>query len=95
MDKELINALNNYFVSEFGEDAIIDKLPNDRIVHLAYTVNDDGAEIQVDFDIKNLKYLNYIDDELVLEEKRTNIQEFIKEIENCSFSDIICNCFTA
>lgn len=92
MEKELIDALNNYLVSGFGEDAMIDKLPDDGIIHLAYTTNDAGEEIQVDFDINNLKYLNYVDDELVLEEKRDSIQEFIMEIENCGFGDVIWNC---
>lgn len=93
MENKLINALNKYLVSEYGDG--IDKLPDDGIVHLAYTINDDGEEVQVDFDLNNLKYLNYIDDKLVLEEKRNSIQEFIEEIEYCDSSDIIWNCLNA
>ena len=46
-------------------------------------------EIQVDFDLLNLKYLNYIDGKLVLEEPRECEQEFIDEMKACEFDDII------
>lgn len=95
MEKELIDALNEYYACAFDGDVMIDKLPDDGIVHLAYTETCAGQEIQVDFDINNLKYLNYIDGELVLEEKRDSIQEFIVEIANCGFSDIVWDCLNA
>lgn len=93
---KLLEALNRYFTSEFGEDSAIDKIPGDGILHLAYTTYDFGdgeeREVQVDFDLLNLKYLNYIDDELVLEEARECEQEFIDEIKCCGFDDIIRDC---
>lgn len=94
--KDLMDAVNNYFASEFGEDSAIDKIPNDGIVHLAYTTYDfgDGEErdVQVDFDLANLKYLNYIDDELVLEEERESTEAFIEELSRCDFDAIIADC---
>lgn len=93
---DLLDALNRYYVSEFGEDSVIDKIPDDGIIHLAYTTyafkEDEEKELQVDFDLINLKYLNYLDGELVLEEKRENMQDFIEEINCCSFDDIIREC---
>ncbi len=93
---DLIDALNKYFVSEFGEDSEIKTIPEDGIIHLAYTTYDFGdgkeREMQVDFDLTKLKYLGYIEDKLVLEEPRDSVQDFIKEIDCCSFDDIISNC---
>ncbi len=95
MDK-LIEALNDFYVKEYGSDSEITEIPESKILSLAYTTYDfgDGVErdIQVDFDIVNLKYLNYIDDELVLEEPRSSIDDFIAEIESCDFNDIIRDC---
>ena len=88
----LLNALNEYFISEFG--TTIEKLPDDGIISLAYTTydfDDEEREIQVFFDFKNLEYLNYIDDELVLKRKVDNIQDFINDIK-CGFNEIICEC---
>ena len=91
----LMDALNNYFISEFGEDSAINKIPDDGIIHLAYTTYDFGDEerdVQVDFDLANLKYLNYIDDELVLEERRESIEAFIEELSGCDINAIIADC---
>ena len=92
----LLKAVNRYLVVEFGVDSEIKEVPKDGIVHLAYTTYDfdDGEEheVQVDFDLINLKYLNYIDNELVLEEERDTEESFISEIEVCDFNDIIREC---
>ena len=92
----LMDALNNYFISEFGEDSAISAIPNDGIIHLAYTTyefgDDEIRDVQVDFDLANLKYLNYIDDELVLEERRESIEAFIEELSRCDFDAIIADC---
>ena len=89
----LLKAVNRYLVREFGEDAALDRIPEDGIFHLAYTTYEFGDEeeheIQVDFDLLNLKYLNYIDGKLVLEEPRECEQEFIDEMKACEFDDII------
>ena len=92
--QELINSVNCYLEREFGES--IQDIPEDGILHLAYTTYElgDGVEreIQVDFDLNNLKYLNYIDGKLVLEEPRECEQEFIDEMKACEFDDIIREC---
>ena len=89
--QEILRAVNEYFGNErMGE---IQDIPEDGIIHLAYTTYElgDGVEreIQVDFDLNNLKYLNYIDDEMVLEEPRDCLSDFIDEIAGCGFDDII------
>lgn len=95
MDR-LLKAINSYFVKEFDEKALINTLPEDGIIHLAYTTYefDDGTEheLQVDFDLKSLSYLNYIDEILVLKEERESLLDFIEEIESCDFDDIIRDC---
>ena len=89
--QELIDSINCYLEREFGES--IQDIPEDGIIHLAYTTYDfgDGIErdIQVDFDLNHLKYLNYIDGKMVLEEPRECEQEFIDEMKACEFDDII------
>lgn len=89
--QELLRAVNEYLQDEFGES--IQDISEDGILHLAYTTYDfgDGIErdIQVDFDPNSLKYLNYIDWELVLEEPRDCLSDFIDEIEGCGFDDMI------
>ena len=89
----LLKAVNRYLVREFDEDAKLERIPEDGILALAYTtyaVGDDKEhELQVDFDLLNLKYLNYIDGKLVLEESRECEQEFIDEMKACEFDDII------
>lgn len=100
MDKELINALNSFFISEYGDDATIDKLPNNGIIHLAYAIyeldNGEQKEMQVDFDLTNLKYLNYVDNILVSKDlprdTRDSIQDFIVEINICTFEDLMREC---
>ena len=95
MDR-LLKAINSYFTKEFGENAMIVTLPEDGIIHLAYTTyefdDDKEHELQVDFDLKNLRYLNYIDEILVLKEERESLCDFIEEIESCDFDDIIRDC---
>ena len=99
-DSQLIEALNTFFVSEYGEDSEIDKIPDDGIIQLAYTTYDfgDGVErdIQVNFNLTNLKYLNYIDGVLVNKDKardnRSSIQDFIDEIPNCTAEDLTRDC---
>ena len=70
---DLLKAVNRYLVREFDSDSALEKIPEDGIFHLAYTTyefgDDKEHEIQVDFDLLNLKYLNYIDGVLVLEEE--------------------------
>ena len=93
---DLLKAVNRYLTREFDEEARLRKIPEDGIFHLAYTTyefgDDEEHEIQVDFDLLNLKYLNYIDGVMVLEEPRECEQEFIDEMKACEFDDIIREC---
>ena len=95
LDK-VLEVLNDYYVSEFDSEAVVSKLPEDSILHLAYTTYDfgDGQEkdVQVDFDLKRLVFQNYIDSVLVLEEKRDSIADFLEELLSCSFEDVIREC---
>lgn len=95
MDR-LLKTINSYFLKEFDEKAMIAALPEDGIIHLAYTTyefdDDKEHELQVDFDLKSLSYLNYIDEILVLKEERESLLDFIEEIESCDFDDIIRDC---
>lgn len=94
LDK-VLEVLNDYYIREFDSDAVLSKLPEDSILHLAYTTYDfDGQErdVQVDFDLKRLVFQNYIDSVLVLEEKRDSIDEFLEELLSCSFEDVIREC---
>ena len=94
MNKELLDAYNTFCYREY-EDEPIQELPKDGILHIAYTTykfdDDCEHEIQVDFDVKNLEYLNYIDKELVLKE-RYNLNQVIEDLKYMSFEDSISNC---
>ena len=58
---DLLKAVNRYLVREFDEDAKLKKIPEDGILHLAYTTyefgDDEEHEIQVDFDLLNQLHL--------------------------------------
>lgn len=89
--EKLLVACNEYRAREGFE--LLDKLPADGILHMAFTTYDfpDGEEreVQVDFDVNRMCYLNYIDDELVLEEFRANLSDVADEISWCSFDSMI------
>ena len=91
--QRLLQALNEYYNNE-GFDSI-NKLPEDGIIHLAYTTydfdDDYEHDIEVKFDLNELCYLNYIDFELVLKEYVDSIEQFIEDL-NASFDDMIYNC---
>lgn len=91
---EFLELASEYTMEEFGEKCIAE----DGVVHLAYTsytFDSDGKyerDIQVDFDINRMSFMNYIDGELVLEEKRESLKDVGEEISGCSFEDIIRDC---
>ena len=89
--EKLLMAINCYMEREF-EDSL-EALPEDGIIHLAYTTYDFGDgeehEVQVDFDMNAMEYRNYIDDELALTEDRESLDEVAEEISCCGFDDII------
>ena len=91
---EFLELVSEYTMEEFGEKCIAE----DGVVHLAYTTyifdrhSKYEREIQVDFDINRMSFMNYIDGELVLEEKRESLKDVGEEIAGCSFEDIIRDC---
>ena len=89
--QEVLRAVNEYLRHECGTE--LQDIPEDGIIYLANPTYEfgDGVEhdIQVDFDLNHLKYLNYIDGEMVLEEPRDCLRDFIDEIEGCGFDDMI------
>lgn len=97
MDKEqeqrLLEALNEYYNNE-GRDSK-NSIPEDGIIPIGYTTYnfDDDCEhdIEIEFDLNELCYLNYIDSEMVLKEDVDSIEQFIEDL-NASFDDMIYNC---
>ena len=90
--QKVLRAVNEYNRNEhMGE---LQDIPEDGIINLACTyelIHGVEREIQVDFDLNHLKYLNYIDGKLVLEEPRDCLSDFINEIEGCNYDDMIRN----
>ena len=97
MDKEqeqrLLEALNEFRRDEYWDS--IDAIPEDGIIPIGYTTYDldDDCEhdIEIEFDLNELCYLNYIDNEMVLKEDVDSIEQFIEDL-NASFDDMIYNC---
>lgn len=102
MDKDIeervLNAVNQYYNDEFGEDTVISKIPDNKTLGLAYTTYDFGDEherdIQVDFALDSLSYLNYIDDDLILNQEVDELEEFIEYISNATFDEVIRDCIS-
>lgn len=61
-----------------------------QVVEIAYTTTEDGDhEVQVNFDLNDLSWKEYIDNTLWRVERRTTLQEFIDEIEHAGFDEIV------
>ena len=90
----VIEALNNYLMHEWFD--IIDELPEDGIIPLAWTISglddDEEHDIEIKLDLNELCYLNYIDGKMVLKEPIDSIEQLIKDLNNASFDDMIYNC---
>ena len=69
--RKVLEAFNDYIGREYNENPW-DELPEDGILPIAYTTyefDDDYKythEIQVNFNLNDMSWYNYIDDELVL-----------------------------
>ena len=92
-EQRLLEALNEYYNNE-GWDSK-DSIPEDGIIPIGYTTYDldDDCEhdIEIEFNLNDLCYLNYIDSELVLKEPIDSIEQLIEDL-NASFDDMIYNC---
>lgn len=89
--ERLLKALQDYEEKEFGE--ILSKSINDikDIIPLAYTTEGENEqyEIQVNFNLSELQWEEYINGELKRVDKRDSIDDFVKELNSCSFDDVI------
>lgn len=98
MEERLLDAVNQYYTEEFGEDTVISKIPDNNTLGLAYTTYDFGddyeRDIQVDFSLALLSYLNYIDNDMVLNQKIDELEEFVEYIRNATFDEVIEDCIS-
>ena len=92
-EQRLLEALNEYYNNE-GWDSK-DSIPEDGIIPIGYTTYDfdDDCEhnIEIEFNLNELCYLNYIDSEMVLKEDVDSIEQLIEDL-NASFDNMIYNC---
>ena len=90
MKEKLLKALNAYSMREFDNPMYetVEDIP--QVLELAYTTTeDDKYEVQVNFDLNDLSWKEYIDNTLWRVERHTTLQEFIDEIEYASFDEIV------
>lgn len=88
--ERLLEVLQEYELREFEETKhhTVDDIED--ILNLAYTTTgNETHEVQVNFNIKELQWEEYIDGELKLVHKRNSLEEFIEELSGCSFDDIV------
>lgn len=86
----LLLELQNYTMREFDcvKYNTVDDIPT--ILNLAHTTTESGKnEVQVDFNLEKLQWEEYINDELKVVSKRDCLDDFIVELNNCSFEDIV------
>ena len=90
LQKRLLESVQNYYERELNDYDKIEKLNN--VINLAYTTTGSGKhEVQVDFDIEKLEWQEYIDGQLKIIKIRRSIEEFINELNDCSFNSITDN----
>ena len=73
--KALLDAYNLYSLREFEYDAIT-ALPEDGVLHVAHTTDEDdeGIELQLDYNFWDEEYIFYMNDV-----KKTTIKQSIEE----------------
>lgn len=92
--RELLKALQEYSLREFGDITYksIGDIPN--VINLAYSiVGDEEHEVQIDFDLKGLQWKEYIDNELKRTKQYTSFDEFINKLKRCTYEDIVYEAF--
>ena len=90
LQKRLLESVQNYYERELNDYDKIEKLG--KVINLAYTTTGSGKhEVQVDFDIDKLEWQEYIDGQLMIVKRRRSIEEFINELNDCSFNSITDN----
>lgn len=87
---DLLIALNKYSGDEgdgFEQYGKISEIPD--VIPLAYTTSDNGDfEVRVEFDLKNLKWKEYINEDLFREEKMS-LHDFIDKLNECDFMTVL------
>lgn len=85
-------AVWDYLHRELLQDELF-CIPANGIIGLAFTTDtdSDGREhdIQMNFELNDMRYRGYIDDQLVLEEQPITSEQFIADMEYCSFDNLI------
>lgn len=87
----LLQSLQDFEKKEYDDifHNFIDDIED--IIPIAYTTvgEDEQYEIQVNFNLKKLQWEEYINDKLKNVSKRDSVEDFINELNTCSFDDII------
>ena len=82
--------MNKYSGDEgdgFEQYGKISEIPD--VIPLAYTTSDNGDfEVRVEFDLKNLKWKEYINEDLFREEKMS-LHDFIDKLNECEFMIVL------
>lgn len=91
---DLLIALNKYSGDEgFEQYGKISEIPD--VIPLAYTTSDNGYfDVQVEFDLKNLKWIEYINEDLFREE-RMSLHDFTDKLNGCEFMTVLQNVLDA
>ncbi len=87
--QRLLYALQNFFEREYDQEIqSLDEFLS--IIPIAYTTTENETlEVQVNFNLKKLQWEEFIGDELVYVHERNSLEEFINEIENATFDEIV------
>ena len=86
----MVKAVNDYYIREGLET--MDKIPDDRIIDLAYTTVEDGnyiLEVQISFNIKKLRWEGWLGESLVYIESVTCLDDFSYQMFTVTFDDLI------
>ena len=89
--ENLLKTLQDYQSREFDEISCKSIDDIEDVIPIAYTTcgEDEQYELQCNFNIEKLQWEEYINDELKNVSKRNSIEDFIEELEDCEFDDII------
>ena len=87
--------MQEYSLREFGDMMYksIDDIPN--VMNLAYAMigEEEEHEVQIDFDLKRLRWKEYIDNEPKRIKQYTSLDEFINKLKKGNFEDIVYEAF--
>ena len=93
--KKIQEQFDRFCWREYRQDA--EEIPDTGVIPVCFTTyefDEDSKythEIQINFDLDSMCWLNHIDDELVLTQQ-SSIDSFISDLSVCSFDEIIHDC---